>query len=547
MLRQLREKLRRLLGTGAQREPLSDEGASRPAPGLFENGTAQRAVEPTPDDVKSLLAQAATHVVSGHTEDAADCFELALALVPDHLPALLGLARLRRETGDCAAALCLLERAAQAAPRGAEPYFELGLTHNRNGDTRAALLSYERALVLAPDHVAAGVNAGLIHLAQLGDARSAQRYFERAAALQPDSVAAQANLGLALQEQGQFDAALAHYNRLIEAHPGIAEYRWNRGIALLSRGDFANGWSDYELRNVRTGRSVARRFPFAEWDGAALSGRHILIYGEQGIGDEIMFASCVPDVLRQARGVVIECDVRLAPLFQRSFPAARVHGAPRDNKRDWLQAFPALNVQTAAGSLPRFLRRDWSDFPRHEGYLAADAARRAHWQTRLAALGGGLKVGICWRGGTPKTRRETRSLAIEQCLPLFAASGCHFISLQGGDCGDEVAVAERHGARLHWWPQVMRDIDELAALIMALDLVIAVPSTMVHLAGAQGRPLLVMLSASPEWRYLWQGERMPWYPSAHLFRQSAPGHWDSVMRQVQRYLTGAALRGTPPP
>ena len=235
-------------------------------------------------------------------------------------------------------------RAAQAAPRSAEPYFELGLTHNRGGNTAAALAAYERALELAPDHVAACINAGLIQLAQLGNPGSAQRYFERAVALQPDSVAAQANLGLALQEQGEFEAARAHYDRLIEAYPGVAEYRWNRGIARLSVGDFAHGWDDYEARNERPGKSVARHFPLAPWAGGALGGRDILIYGEQGLGDEVMFASCVPDVLRQARGVVIECDARLAALFQRSFPTAHVHGAPRDAGRVWLKAFPELSV-----------------------------------------------------------------------------------------------------------------------------------------------------------------------------------------------------------
>ncbi len=517
---------------------LQRAGRSEEALASFE-----RAVELKHDDVDALVGQAETHIELGHFEDAADCFELALAFAPDHVPALLGLGRLRREAGDCESALRLLERAARAAPRSAAPCFELGLTHNRHGNTRTALSSYERALELEPDHAAACINAGLIHLAQLGNAGDAQKYFERAAALQPESVAAQANLGLALQEQGRFDAALAHYNRLIEAHPEVAEYRWNRGLARLIQGDFAHGWDDYEARNARPRKSVARCFPLAEWDGTALAERHILIYGEQGVGDEIMFASCVPDVLRQTRGVMIECDARLAPLFQRSFPAARVHGAPRDGNHDWLQAFPELSVQVACGSLPRFLRRSAADFPPHRGYLVADAARRAHWQSRLAALGGGFKVGICWRGGTVKTRRELRSLALIDCLPLLRRDDCEFICLQGGDCGNEIAAAREHGGRLHWWPEAMRAIDELAALVSALDLVIAVSSTIVHLSGALGQRGWVMLSASPEWRYLWQGERMPWYPSARLFRQPRPREWEPVISDVRREL--AALLANP--
>lgn len=549
MLRQLTQKLYRLFGaaghSGQQRDS-SNAITDQSDPRWLERGLALRragdreaalecfrhAVEFRHDDIAALLNQGEIQLEFGRHEDAADCFELVLAFAPDCVDALLGLARLVRDSGEDKQALRYLQHAIRVAPHSAEPYFELGRTYKRCGDAKAALASYGRALELDPDHFASCINAGLIHLAQLGDACSARRLFEHAVKLKPDSVAAQANLGLALQELGLFESALTHYNRLIEMYPDIAEYRWNRGIALLSRGDFTNGWKDYEMRNARSGKSVARRFPFAEWDGTALSAREILIYAEQGIGDEIMFASCVPDVLRQARGVVLECDVRLAPLFRRSFPGARVHGAPRDGQRDWLKTFPELSVQAAAGSLPRFFRQHRSDFPQHHGYLTADEARRAYWQTRLAAIGGGRKVGISWHGGTLNTRRELRSLALADCLPLLQRNDCEWICLQSGDCSDEIAAAREHGGRVHWWPEAARDIDELAGLISALDLVVAADSTIVHLSGALGQQVCVMLSASPEWRYLWRGERMPWYPAMRLFRQRRAGDWQPVVESI---------------
>jgi tetratricopeptide (TPR) repeat protein len=555
MLKQLTRKLHQWFAV-ADREVPSDAGnatRTKPDPDWFERGLAlrrvgnreaalecfQHAVESRHDDVNALVNQGDIQAELGRHEDAADCFELALAFASDSVDALLGLARLARDAGDETRALAHLQHAARIAPHSAEPYFELGRTYKRGGDTKAAVASYGRALEIDPDHFGSCVNTGLLHLAQLGDACSARQFFEHAVRLRPDSVAAQANLGLALQELGQFETALEHYNRLIEMYPDVVEYRWNRGIALLSHGDFANGWNDYELRHVRAGRSFARRFPFAEWDGTALSGRHILIYGEQGVGDEIMFASCVSDVLRGAQGVVIECDRRLAPLFRRSFPAARVHGAARDGQRDWLKTFPELSLQIAAGSLPRFFRRNQSEFPQHDGYLAPDAARRAYWQTRLAALGGGLKIGIGWHGGTLNTRRELRSLALADCLPLLQRKDCEFICLQSGDCSAEIAAARERGARLHWWPEAVRDIDELAGLISALDWVVAADSTIVHLGGALGQKVWVMLSASPEWRYLWRGERMPWYPALRLFRQQRAGDWQPVVETI----TAALGRG----
>jgi hypothetical protein len=302
--------------------------------------------------------------------------------------------------------------------------------------------------------------------------------------MRPDLVAAQANLGLAIQEQGQFDAALAHYERLIAGSPNVVEYRWNRGLARLSSGDFEHGWPDYELRNSRSGRSVERQFPFAPWTGAPLSARNLLVYGEQGLGDEIMFASCLPDVITQARSVVVECDRHLEALFQRSFPAAAVHGAPRDSNRTWLHAFPELDTQIAISSLALHLRRQWSDFPDHHGYLRADPARVRFWASRLAGLGAGRKIGLSWRGGTVKTRREARSLEIEHCLPLLQVRGCRFVCLQAGDCADELALLRGQGAQIEWWHEAVADLDELAALVTALDLVISVPTAVAHLTGA---------------------------------------------------------------
>ena len=548
MLRQLTRRLQQLFRRAADPAPRdpSNTTQEQPDPGWRERGLAlrragdreaalecfRRAVEFRHDDVEALVNQGEIQFELGRFEDSADCFELALAFAPDCVDALLGSARLAREAGGEERALQYLQHAVRVAPHSAEPYFELGRTYKHHGNTQAALASYGRALELDPDHFASCVNAGMIYLAQLGDANSARRLFEHAATLQPESVAAQANLGLALQEQGEFELALAHYHRLIEAHPDEVEYRWNRGIALLSRGDFANGWSDYELRQVRTGRAAAPRFPLPEWDGTALTERHVLIYAEQGLGDEVMFASCVPDVLRQARGVVIECDVRLAPLFQRSFPAARVHGATRDGNHDWLQEFPELSVQAACGGLPRFLRRSPADFPHHRGYLVADRGRVADWKSRLAERGSTLNVGLSWHGGTRRTREELRSLTFAQCLPWLTARDCRFVCLQRGDCAAEVAAARQVGARLEWWPQALQDMDELAALIAALDLVVSVPSTTVHLAGALGQRCWVLLSHAPEWRYAWRGETMLWYPSVRMFRQARSGDWSPVVAAV---------------
>jgi len=332
MFRHFSQRLRSFFG--GHNEPVVSDVASV--------GAAKAGIQH--EEVMGLVDQAARHYAQGQTEDARDCYEIALAHAPDCVPALIGLAGLLRDAGEADASLKHIQHALQIAPHDATLCFESALTLNRCGDAQGALAAYRRALELKPDYVAANANLGLLYLTQLGDAGRAQRYFERAIEVDPGAVAAQANLGLALQEQGRLDAALAHYERLIAADPRITEYRWNRGIALLCSGDYARGWEDYELRNARGTGAPPREFPFPNWQGDALAGATLLVYGEQGVGDEIMFASCVPDLLARGVRCMIECDQRLTRLFGRSFPGTRVHGAARDGDRSWLTLHPDIRV-----------------------------------------------------------------------------------------------------------------------------------------------------------------------------------------------------------
>lgn len=520
-------------------------GAALQANGQIKAALAsfRRAADLAPDSVDALIGQGECSLELGDREDARDCFEIACAHAPASSRALCGLGRLRRAAGDVEGSISALREALRHDDGNADILFELALSFNSADDTEAAIAAYQCALAAAPRHHGALVNLGLVYLTQLGDASRAQQYFEAAAAAFPDSVAAQANLGLALQEQGRYDLALAHYDRLIVQTPGAVEYRWNRGLARLTHGDYARGWADYELRHVRGGRDVRRDFGLPEWDGSEPARHHVLVYGEQGLGDEIMFASCLSELARVCASVVLECDARLAPLFARSFRGVTVHGAARDGAGDWLRAYPALDRQIAIGSLPRLLRRHREDFPAHAGYLVPDAARVRAWKQRLAAgAGAGPAFGLSWRGGTRKTRAGLRSLELADCLPLASALQCRFVCLQRGDCADELAAARAAGMDLQWWTEALDDIDETAALTAALDCVISVDNTTVHLAGAMGVPCWVLLAHVPDWRYGPEGVSMPWYPSLNLFRQPRSRDWAPVMAAATAALAQLPFR-----
>jgi ADP-heptose:LPS heptosyltransferase len=251
-----------------------------------------------------------------------------------------------------------------------------------------------------------------------------------------------------------------------------------------------------------------------------------------------MFASCLPDAIERAGVCLVECEPRLVELFTRSFPQARVF--PYRGKRDpqWAECGHIPDYQIHLGSLPGLFRRHATDFPQQHGaYLHADPSRIEHWREQLARLGPGRKIGISWRGGAPRTRRTLRTAALAELAPLWAQKDTVFVSLQYGDCSDELSefVTQTGNAVTHW-QQALDDYDETAALVCALDLVISVQTAVVHLAGALGKPVWVLVPAVPEWRYMAHGARMLWYPTVNLVRQTVRGDWTSVCHDVAKGL-----------
>jgi hypothetical protein len=239
---------------------------------------------------------------------------------------------------------------------------------------------------------------------------------------------------------------------------------------------------------------------------------------------------------------VLECDPRLETLFRRSFDSVRVHGASRDGRREWLLQYPDVKAQIPIGSLPRHLRNSAEDFPKRSGYLQADPKRIAQWKKRLRELPGTLRVGLAWRGGTVKTRSLLRSVELAALEVVFSQRDVGFVCLQH-DVRDEEALRLKKAGVLV--PDRLTEIEETAALTQALDLVVSVPSTAAHLAGALDVPLFLMLGSMPEWRWQYRGTQTPWYPQARLFRQEQAFEWSCVVDDVAREIE-AMIRGGDP-
>jgi tetratricopeptide (TPR) repeat protein len=368
----------------------------------------------------------------------------------------------------------------------------------------------------------------------MGRYAEAKGAFERAVALDPVYASALTQLGIVALDLHEPERAIECFERVIVTDPRLAdEARWNITCARLASGDWARAWEHFEARWASPD-SIPRPFRFPVWDGGELGGRTLLVYAEQGLGDEIMFASCYPELAARGARLVIECAPKLERLFARSFPGAVVVGRNQNDPVDWLGEVPRIELQAACGTVASYLRRSAASFPAHAGYLRADPERVAHWRARLAALGPGPKLGISWRGGTAQTRLRLRSVTLTDWRPVLETPGAAFVSLQyQRDAAAEVAAFGREtGLAIHHWQEAIDDYDETAALVCALDGVVSVCTAVIHLAGALGRPATVVVPVSPEWRYGLEGEGMVWYPSVRLLRQRVAGEWGEVMARA---------------
>jgi len=532
----------------------------------------RRALDIDPASVDAQYLLGALLGKRGQLQEAAALLQRAVAAKPDfaEVHAALGNVYLLQENKQAAVASYL--EAIRLEPRNASAHSNLGLIYQRDNQHEAALRCFARAHELAPELPVPlkNLTQERIALEQFEQAlvplqdlyrkqpdrfevlkclvlvlrgmhrpEEALDYGRKARALNGTDVELLTELGVVLRDLGQLDAALESFNTALALQPDSVLALWHRSLVYLLRYDFVRGWQNYDLRLV-SADLVRRPIQYPAWDGTTAAGRNILIYGEQGLGEEIMFASCLPEMIAASGHCVVECLAKLETLFRRSFPAATIYAALPDKSVPASVRDIGIDAQIAMGSIPHYRRNNRTDFPHHRGYLIADPGRVVHWQQQLNALESGLKVGISWSGGSLLSRGPVRSIPLAKWGPILRVSGVHFVELQYSDCSDEINELETNsGIHIHRWQAVRNNYEDTAAMVSALDLVISVDTAVVHLGGALGKPVWVLVPYSPEWRYGIAGEKMPWYPSVTVFRQPRYGEWEPVIARVAHRLDAA--------
>jgi len=490
--------------------------------------------------VDLLSARADFHINLGNAlaatekwEDAAIAYRRAAELAPDNADAYANLGLMLYRLDQLEQAVEAHRRAAALNPQNARIWVNLSAAEADLGDVDIALESSRKALSIDRELPEAHNAVGMA-LKMKGMTADAIAAFETALRLRPDYDKAYNNLGNALHAQGRFFDAMEAYRKAVALTPDYAEAQCNKGMLHLLLGEFEPGWRGYEYgMQIRRARSKSHYQRYRAWGGEDLKGKTILLSAEQGVGDQIMFASLLPDLRERQATCLVSLDERLRPVLQRSMNGL-TFVAQGDTALSQLGRH-AIDFQAPIGSLCRWLRPSLACFSSRGAYLRADAAQAELLRSRYRRRFGGRPiVGISWRGGTGEVALA-RSIALTAWAPLLQQGDIGFVSLQYGDSrADLESVRNEIGADVFYDETIdpLKDLDEFAAQTAAMDLVISIDNSTVHMAGALAVPVWVLLPAVPDWRWMLGRSDSPWYPSVRLFRQQIPGVWTSVIDAV---------------
>jgi len=514
-------------------------------------------------ETQPLLTQAVELHQQGRLREAGDLYESILATDPHHSDALHLLGLIELQTHNYQSAVDLIGQAITQSPDNPLFYCNQGVAMKNLGHYHAAIESYNNAVRLKPDYAEAYNNRGvsqkelqlysdalesftqaILHHPQFAEAysnsgivlhrrgrlKAAIDSFNTAISLRPGFAPAYCYRGAVFKDQHHFEAALRDFEQAIALNPQDAEAQSHKSTTLLMLGEFQKGWALYDWRwKNKDFRSDKMRSTKPEWTPG--KSQRVLVWAEQGLGDEVMFGTLLQDFKGHCAGLFLEADERLLAIYQRSMPEG-ITLVPRQS------ALPehAYDSQISIASLCQHLRNDEADFLQaRKAYLKNDPQRTNRIRNELALQPDRLICGISWHSQNSDIG-ASKSISLDALMRHLDLPECQWVNLQYGDMTPSVArVKTDLGVDILQCPSVdnRQDIDGLASLIDACDVIVSISNTTVHLAGALGKKVHVMLPFSADWRWLHNRSDSIWYPHVHLHRQTTPGDWGSVFAQVR--------------
>ncbi len=512
----------------------------------------------------------------GRLDEAVDSYRRAVALDPQFADAYSNLGAVLLMLNRLDEALRQIDQALSLKPQHADALANRGMVLMFMGDYVPALRAFNASLSLDSSKAVTWHRCGQL-LIKMRHVEDALRFFQRAAELAPTDQTIAFDRAVALGYLGQADQVLEISERLLLGSPSHVGLHINRGYAsvLLGRfeqardslsralelepeqpnanlmvslldllcGDYANGLPRYEWRFKEPSTNLKlRNFPVPRWTGREdLAGKTILVCGEQGMGDTLMFSRYLPLLAQRGARVVFEVQASVVSLLRRSLDESIeliVAGAP----------LPDFDFHAPLMSLPLAFGTTLESIPAVGVRLEPDPERVRIWRERLGPQRGGLRIGLTWSGNRMHGNDYYRSIALARLEPLML-TGLQFIARQtdGGEC-DQAALAAMPSIK--WVGNELHDFDDTAALVALCDLVVSVDTSAVHLAGMMGKPVWALLPYSPDWRWLLDRDDSPWYPGMRLFRQAAFKDWDGVIQRIAAELSTLLERrraGSPEP
>ncbi len=490
-----------------------------------------RALRFAPAHAKALHNRGAAHEQLGDTEAAERSYRQAVVADPGYREVLSNLGMLLAQRAEHEG-IEILEGVVKREPKSADAHFNLGNALAANKRHREAMRCFDGAIQLSPSFAKAFQNRGAAQ-EQSGETEAAERSYRQAVVADPGYREVQSNLGMLLAQRGSREG-IEILEEIVRREPESAEAHSSLGIARLAQGDYLRGWPEYEWRWAREKFTSPRRgFSQPQWRGEPLTCQTILLHAEQGYGDTLQFSRYAPLVAARGGRVVLEVQPALERLLARmpGITACVGNGQPLPpfDLHCPLMSLPLAFATTLETIPPPVSLEEAPDKALSEGPGKVGGEAQA-----AAAAHGDLKVGLVWAGNPKHHMDALRSVQLSAYLPLAAIDGVWFASLQLGAAAEQASQ----------WPGALseplreaRDFADTAAVIYELDLVITIDSALAHLAGTLGKPVWVLQSPLPDWRWGLAGDTTPWYPSARLFRRTASEQWSDVMTRVT-----AALR-----